>query len=289
MQWKSKYFTYPVIVQGEDFYIGSSFETNAEREVIGYDIKLSLTAKLINPQLEKMLRTNEISILHHIECPQTCYREIVKTQEYSVEKLIRDADVNGLLQVSGFIVANKDLCGYSNELFASYYSGFKFNIDNGCVMAIGNQIEFRIDKARDDLKNTTSIFSIMPNLDETVTNMKVDLNGQKIAVVLPRVAFGIYKNMSSDFEWQNAMHSMIIVPALEYVVSEIKEARKQLYDYEDRRWFRSLRKTCQRMGIKLTEEGLESINALELAQLLLNAPLIGGMKSFIGTEEEYAD
>ena len=38
MQLRSKYFTYPIIVDGGDFYIDSSFETDVEKEMVGYDI-----------------------------------------------------------------------------------------------------------------------------------------------------------------------------------------------------------------------------------------------------------
>ena len=74
MQLRSKYYTYPVIIEGGDFYSDSSFETDAEKEMVGYDIKFILTAKLVNPQLEDMLKSNKVSIIHHIECPQTCLR-----------------------------------------------------------------------------------------------------------------------------------------------------------------------------------------------------------------------
>ncbi len=165
MQLRSKYYTYPVIIEGEDFYCDSLFETDAEKEIVGYDIKLILTAKLVNPQLEDMLKRNKVSIIHHIECPQTCLRTIVKTNEERVEKIISDADVNGVVQICSFLVANEDLPKYSNDYFSQDYRGFKFDIEKGCVLAIGNQVNFRINKVRDDLANTSSIFSIMPNLD----------------------------------------------------------------------------------------------------------------------------
>ena len=289
MQLRSKYYTYPVIIEGGDFYSDSSFETDAEKEMVGYDIKFSLTAKLVNPQLEDMLKSKKVSIIHHIECPQTCLRTIVKTNEERVEKLIPDADVNGIVQICSFLVANEDLPKYSNDYFSQDYRGFKFDIEKGCVLAIGNQINFRINKVRDDLANTSSIFSIMPNLDSTVLHMQIDLTGDKIAILLPEVAFGMYKNMSSLIDMQQAMHQMIIIPALMYVFSELKSAKDQLYVYEDQRWFRNLRKSCEKIGYPINEECLENIDIVMLSQLILDNPLIGGLKAFAGTEEYYED
>lgn len=289
MQLRSKYYTYPVIIEGGDFYSDSSFETDAEKEMVGYDIKFILTAKLVNPQLEDMLKSNKVSIIHHIECPQTCLRTIVKTNEERVEKLIPDADVNGIVQICSFLVANEDLPKYSNDYFSQDYRGFKFDIEKGCVLAIGNQINFWINKVRDDLANTSSIFSIMPNLDATVLHMQVDLTGDKIAILLPEVAFGMYKNMSSLIDMQQAMHQMIIIPALMYVFSELKSAKDQLYVYEDQRWFRNLRKSCEKIGYSINEECLENLDIVMLSQLILDNPLIGGLKAFTGTEEYYED
>ena len=289
MQLRSKYFTYPIIVDGGDFYIDSSFETDVEKEMVGYDIKFIVSAKLSNPKLEEMLQQGEVVIVHHIECPQTCYREIIKTQDNIVEKLIKDSEENGVVQICSFLIANKDIEKYSNDLFSQDYRGFKFDIDSGCVMAVGNQINFHINKVRDDLANTSSIFSIMPNLDPTVNSMKIDLTGDKIAIILPEIAFGIYKSMSTALDLQQAMYSMIIVPALEYVFSEIKLARNQLFIYEDQRWFRNLKKACNKLEISISEETLDNLDILTTSQLLIDNPVIDGLKIFAGSEADYED
>lgn len=289
MQLRSKYFTYPIIVDGGDFYFDSSFETDVEKEMVGYDIKFIMSAKLSNPKLEEMLQQGEVVIIHHIECPQTCYREIIKTQDNIVEKLIKDSEVNGVVQICSFLIANKDIEKYSNDLFSQDYRGFKFDIDSGCVMAVGNQINFHINKVRDDLANTSSIFSIMPNLDPTVNSMKIDLTGDKIAIILPEIAFGIYKSMSTALDLQQAMYSMIIVPALEYVFSEIKLARNQLFIYEEQRWFRNLKKACNKLEISISEETLDNLDILTTSQLLIDNPVIDGLKIFAGSEADYED
>lgn len=284
MQLRSKYYTYPVIIKDGDFYADSSFETNVETETKGYDINLILTAKLVNPQMEDMLRNGRVSIVHHIECPQTCLRTIVVTNEERVEKLIPDADVNGVLQICSFIVANEDLLKYENANFSQDYKGFKFDIEKGCVLAVGEQIELQINKVRDDLANTSSIFTIVLNHDENILHMQIELGGQKIVILLPEKAHGIYKNMSSLIDTQQAMHQMIIIPALIYVFSELKINTDQLYEYENLRWFRNLRKACEKIGYQINEESLGSLDIVMLSQMLLNNPLIGGLKVFAGTE-----
>ncbi|MDO4467777.1 MAG: hypothetical protein Q4C49_12370 [Bacillota bacterium] len=287
MQLRSKYYTYPVIVEGGDFYVDSYFKTDANKEMIGFDIKFTLEADLKNPQLEQLLEEEKVLIVHHIECPQTCLRLIIKTKEKKMQRVISNADVNGIVQICSFLVANEDLHKYTNDYFSPDYKGFKFEIEKGCVMAVGDQINFRINKVKDDLANKSSIFSIMPNMDENATNMQIDLTGQKIAILLPKETFSIYKNMEETSEVQQAMHQMLIVPALMYVFSELKSSKEQLFMYENQRWFRNLKKTCEKIGTPINEDTLDNINIVELSQLVIGNPIVGGMKVMAGTGDNY--
>ncbi len=273
MQLRSKYYTYPVITEDADFYEESSFTSDVEQVLDGYNIKLKLKAELINPELEEMLKKEEVLIAHHIECTQTCFRRLVLTNENVKECILRDGEVNGVVQVCTFLVANKYIEKYSNKLFAPDFRGFRFDIERGCIMAVGNQINLRINKIRDDLANTSSIFSIIPNKDETVTNIQVDTSGNKIAVIIPKETYSIYYNMSGNLDIQPLMHSILIIPSLVYALTEVKESRTHLYDYEDYRWFRSLRKAAEKMNISFTEESLENIEPFDLAQKLMDSPI----------------
>lgn len=289
MQLRSKYYTYPIIIEGGYFYMNSHFDTDAVKEMIGYDIKFTLVADLKNPQLEEMLEEGKVIIVHHIECPQTCFRLAIKTKEKRYEKIVSDSDVNGIVQICSFLVANEDLQKYSNEDFAPDYKGFRFDIEKGCIMAVGNQIDFRINKVKDDLANKSSIFSVIPNLDENAVNMQVDLTGQKISILLPRETFSIYKNMEESIEVQKAMHQMLIVPALMHVLSEIKSSKGQLFIYENQRWFRSLRKACEKIGNPIEEDNLDNIDTFALSQLILGNPIVEGMKVIAGASDNYED
>ena len=233
-----------------------------------------------------MLHEEKVMFAHHIECTQTCYRKIVLTNEESKEFILRDGEVNGIVQVCSFLVANEKIEKYSNSLFAQDYKGFRFNIERGCILAVGSQINLRVNKIRDDLANTSSIFSIVPNMDECVTDIKIDTSHNKIVISLPKETFSIYSNMSTLMDIQPVMHSMIIMPALVSALTEIKELRNQLYTFEDYRWFRSLRKACAKMNVSFTEEVLANIDAFELAQKLLDSPIPKAVNFLRGDTDE---
>ena len=272
MQLRNRYYPYPVIVEGGDYYENSKFSSSVNQEMEGYDAQITITVELNDTLLLQKIEQGEVVYAHHIECPQTCYRRVIKTKEKVKDILLKDKDVNGIVQICSFIIAEKDIDKYTNESFAADYRGWKFNIEKGCILAIGNQYNVRINKIRDDLTNTSSIFSIVPNADQTENNLLVDLGQQKIVISLPEKTYQQYYNIQGYIDIQPAMHSMIIVPALVYVFSELRST-ENLEEMEYYRWYRSLKKACNGIGINIDEEGLKKMDLFKVAQQLLNSPI----------------
>ena len=281
MQLKSKYYPYPVIVEDGEYYEGSSFTSNIlEYTNEGYNFRIKIEAKLKDDQLLEMIERGDVLYSHHIECPQTYYRHVFCTKNPITEIVLKDTEVNGLVQVCSFVIANKHLDRYTNNSFSSDYRGWKFNIDKGCFMAIGNQNNIQIDKLRDDLANTTSIFSIVKNTDPLADTMKVNLSSTKIIILLPEETYKRYINIQNSVE---------IVPVLIYVFSELREADEQLYEYENYRWFRGLKKACNKINIILDEQSLKSMDIMRTSQLLLNSPLIKAIENCTLGDDVYED
>ena len=272
MQLRNRYYPYPVIVEGGDYYENSKFTSSVNQEMEGYDAKITITVELNDTLLLQKIEQGEVVYAHHIECPQTCYRRVIKTKEKVKDILLKDKDVNGIVQICSFVIAEKDIDKYTNESFAADYRGWKFNIEKGCILAVGNQYNVRINKIRDDLANTSSIFSIVPNVDQTENSLLVDLGQQKIVISLPEKTYQQYYNIQGYIDIQPAMHSMIIVPALVYVFSELRST-ENLEEMEYYRWYRSLKKTCNGIGINIDEEGLKKMDLFKVAQQLLNSPI----------------
>ena len=272
MQLRNKYYPYPVIVEDGGYYENSNFTSTFEQVMEGYNVKLTVTVAFDDVLLLQKIAQGEAIYAHHIECPQTCYRRVIKTKEKVKEILLKDTDVNGIVQVCSFVIAEKAIEKYTNESFAADYRGWKFNIEKGCILAIGNQYNVRINKVRDDLANTSSIFSIVPNTDQTESNVLVDLGQQKIVITLPEKTYQQYYNVQGYIDIQPVMHSMIIVPALVYAFSELR-ITDDLEGMEYYRWFRALKKSCDGIGVNLDAEGLKTMDSFKVAQQLLNGPI----------------
>ena len=161
MQLRNKYYPYPVIVEGGDYYENSKFSSSVNQEMVGYDAKITITVELNDTLLLQKIEQGEVVFAHHIECPQTCYRRVIKTKEKVKDILLKDKDVNGIVQICSFVIAEKDIDKYTNESFAADYRGWKFNIEKGCILAIGNQYNVRINKIREKMPDCTIRTSII--------------------------------------------------------------------------------------------------------------------------------
>lgn len=284
---RNKYFPYPVVAKGNDSYDTATFSSDVEIERVGYQIKFTLKANTDNNGLNDLIKAQKASIVHHIECVQTCYRHAVSTDDNETTFLIHENKLNGAVQVTTVIVAKEDITGYKNADFSSDYKGFSFNIKRGCLLAIGDCVEIELNKQKDDLENTASIFSIIPNLDPDETTIIVDASSinPKIKISIPQKGCNIYKNLSANLEIQPIMHSMIIVPALIHVFEELKTA--DLFDYGSCRWFKALKKACKdNLQIELDEQGIKNMDSYKTAQLLMDSPTMKALEYLAGGADD---
>ena len=288
MQIKNKYYPYPVIAAGNDSYEDTSFASDADYAIDAHHVKLILCAETDNQMLNEMIKNGSVRYAHHIECQQTCFRKLVLTDEKSHEEIIHESLLNGIVQICTFLMANEDLVGYANPNFAKDYRGIKFNLDKGCVMAIGSQINININKEKEDLSRTSSIFSIRRDHDPNHTELQVSTTGAKIVVLIPEKTCNQYLNLSNQAMFVPVLHSMVIMPALMQVLCELKEAAQQnmLYNYEDLRWYRGLKKTAEKLEIKFDQEALSQINAFKVAQKFLDTPVVKALANICSGDGE---
>lgn len=290
MQIKNKYYPYPVIAYGNDSYDGSEFVSDANYSHDAHNIKFQLEAALTDDCLSAMIADGRVKYAHHIECQQTCFRTLILTDKESDEFKVHESKINGLVQICSFLMADQDILNYSNPSFSRDYKGFKFNIDRGCVLAIGSQVNMLINKEKEELANTSSIFSIRKNMDPTATELQVSTTGQKIVILIPEKTCNQYLNVSTT-TLLPVLHAMVIQPALMQVLYELKEAaqKNELYNYEGFRWYRALRRTAEKMDLKFDEESIASMDVFKMAQKLLDSPVIKAMSTICSGDGELDD
>ena len=275
MEIRYKLYPYPVLTYYLDNYKTSNYDVAVDLNRNGYNIKIDFTATLTNQELHDLIKNGKACFVYHLECVQTGYREVVKTQSIAESYIVSNKRVNGRLQICPFIVALENLDCYTNQDLDDDYSGITFDIEAGCVLAVGKQVNADISKNTEDLANMPSVFSIVRNADPTVTQMLVEMFNQKIVIKLPLNDYYCYKQLSKAPETQAILNSLTIIPTLTYVLEEIKGMDySDKDDLEQYLWYHTVRKTLlNKFDCDITSEDFQGRNMLQLAQELINDPM----------------
>lgn len=275
MEIKYKLYPYPVLAEYSDDYKLVSYEVNIDLTKEGYNIKAHFLATLTSTSLKNLIQQGKAKYVYHMECSQTGFRHVLITDKVDDCYLLSNKLIRGKLQICPFVVAVEDIPAYSSQEFHSDYQGQAFSIETGCVMAVGRMVTADISKDIDDLANMPSIFSIIRNADATCKQMLVDYSGRKIVIKLPLDDYYSYKSLNNTPQAQPILNALTIVPALTYVLSDIKnlsiEERKE---NQDNLWYRTIKKALlSQFDCDIENTDFNYRNTLELAQALINDPI----------------
>ena len=289
MDINNKQYPYPVLSVGNDDYKNSNFTVHIEAPKDGANVTLEFRAALENTQLIKLIEEGKAVFAYHLECSQTSFRELVSTKNYIEKRTISNEKLNGLLVISSFIIAKQDISAYVNDAFNDDYQGMQFEIDAGCVLAVGEQNRIIIEKDNQDFDNPPSIFSIVQNDDLAVSWMEINTSlTKKIVIKLPAEDYYRYGSISNNPKVIAALNSLIIIPTLIYVLDEVFNTPAEQRDeyYGDNMWYRALRKAInKKFSINLDEDDINEHalhgNTLVIAQKLIATPLSDALKSIV--------
>ena len=211
----------------------------------------------------------------HIECTQTRYRNIFRSES---DKFSFDVDagmLDGNVEVTSFILATKPLDKYRNEFFHPDYAKLTFRVRKGDTLAVGQDREFTAEKKSDPLRKVPSIFSIQPNDLGEATGIDVDTSGHKVTVKLARPIYDTYSTLRSDQSLHQILSSAVIVPALVDVLDEIRRAAVDggISEYKDRRWYLVVGRRLREMGIDPENADTFNESSLRIAHVMLGQPL----------------
>lgn len=275
MEIKYKLYPYPVLTFYSNDYSSGSFETSVNVIRDGYDLCINFSATLTCQSLQDCINQGTAKFVYHLECSQTGFRTVVQTDKLKEKYTLLSRTVNGKLQICPFIVAVDDLNSYTSPNFHEDYQGITFNIEAGCVMAVGKMVTVNISKDIDEIADTPSIFNISKNPDESCRQMLVDMSQRKIIIKLPINDFYSYKVLSSTPSAQHILNSLTVIPALVFVLEELKSLSiHERNEYSDTLWYKVLSKVLQtQFEFNIESEEFNSQNCLELAQKLINNPI----------------
>lgn len=271
MDIRHRLYPYPVLSDMTNDYVNSRFGMQLEVSHGIKEICLLISLQLKNKEIEQLIADGEAEYVMHIECPYTSYRTVIKTDESEIQKRIPEHKLNGKVAICAFIVAKKEILQYYNSSFNEDYGGMHFSLNRGNIIGIGGQINIEVTKEVEELSKIPSIFTICRCAADIDESMKFDITGEKIAITLCNRSFENYKLLSGDPTMLPVLHSMLIVPALIYTFEMLR--KEGVGEFEDLRWFKSIKRTLNKNNMTLNEALLDTIPSFELAQKSLDLPI----------------
>lgn len=171
------------------------------------------------------------------------------------------------------IVATELLKDFRNKFLNEDYHNVSLSIQEGSILAIGDQSSFYVDKEKDELGKKESIFSIIKNLSNEP--MQIEIEMDRIQIKLNEEDFGNFQILQMNSRNQAVIFSMLIIPALIFALDEISKAEssEELESFRNYIWFRSLEKCFVSMKMKLDNNTITQKTSYTLAQMLLKNPI----------------
>jgi len=279
----SRLYSYPVLSSMYDDYVNNKFEIKMKAYKKVKNLLLTINCFLDNEEILKLINDGFAKIVCHFECQKTKLRYIkdLCIGENTFE--IPNSDINEQLQVIAFVVAIKDINGYSSKSFNSDYENSKFCLEIGSVLAISNQPDVPIDKDIYDLSNVPSIISIVPYISDTDHKIYVDMDdNNKIMIRLQKKDYQKYSELGKGIsDYTPILHSMLIIPALTHVFEMLKSDVETFHTYETKRWFKALAKKFKSIDKKFNYEELKNQDSLSLAQEIIESPIENALANLL--------
>ncbi len=270
MHIKAKLYPYPVLAGFNDDYLDSKFNVYAIIQTFPNELLIQLKPVLVNDGIQNLINKGQASVIVHIECSLTSYRKVVKVPNEGLELRISADSIEGPISFCPFIVAVDNIVGYTNDKLNKDYEGAEFDLEKGNILAIGQEVQTRVEKQDDDLANVPSIFAVTEIKDEDKNEIVINNTGNKINIQLPSKTFTEFKLAMTNPSSMAVIHSMIIIPALMKCFDDMKSKPEELYIYEDKRWFRALKKALKKVNVELSEDTILSLDSFTIAQKLMD-------------------
>lgn len=287
MDINNKLFPYPVLCSYNDDFNSSIFRYNLTKTSSFKEISIQYDIENSNNEINEMIDNNNLEYVLHIECPYTSYRKIVKTKDKNGIFNIPTSKVDETITINLFIIAKYNIENYTNSDFNVDYAGVSFDIMKGNIIAIGDTYKINIEKQEENLSKIDSIFSIAMRAADDVSEIKIELNSNKIKLMLNIEDYINYNKIVNNPIFLPTLQSVLIFPALIYTFEDLKNGGFE--DYADRPWFLSMQKTFEKNGKSLSKELLENKSSFELAQIVLDSPVKRAFEQLVNmdfSEEE---
>ena len=245
----------------------------------GKQLNLTIKYHLTSQSLRELISEGKAQYVSLIACAKTFSRNSYPC-DYEDDLCILDAqEYSEELKLTPYVVAKQSIERFISSEFVAEITHIKpegFHIPAGSILAVG-------DSTQIELEEGGSPFSVIDLVADTKVDngtFKVDLDDNRIKVYMAPEDKGRIEALRQHGEhsWEMA----VLFPSI--YLHAIVEALRNLGDYSENRWSRTMRRALERRNIIADDEELKS-NALTHAQSLMGKP-VGTLMTALSQEED---
>lgn len=278
-------FPHPVLSYFSDDFVDKAFQATLKSSQLNDNYNFEAFCTTSSEMLNQLIAEKRATFAFHFECPATRYRKVFSSNDSEFFFQINSNDVEGNVQICPLILATEDIDNYRSEEFHSDYLGHTFKIKKGDVLAVDVEKSFFAEKDVDPLRRIPSIFTIKPDRNPDASSIDIELTGNKIIVKLSEANFDYYKSLTLNQHLQPLLTSLIILPALIYVLETIKNGEQEI-EYEEYRWYQVIKRRLKEMDIDAYNLNAHLDSTLLIAQKLIGNPLDTSLLALVNYDEE---
>lgn len=271
-----KLFPYPILNKDINLstYVNSSFSMSYMHEID--DVYLYLNHVKINLGNDYLLDLHTKGIIKFIlivECSSTIFREHFSLTLESRNIRIPMDVLDEKVQISCFGYATNELKNFNHQSFHEDYQSIGFEIEKHDLMIIDDGYELKLTTKEVEDNQVSSIFVVVQDLSSSSKTMQVILDQRNIRIILSKDAYMQYDMIKKHPGLKYTFFSTLLIPALSYAIEMVKQKgfdeSENEYD-----WLSSVSRSYAIIYKKNMDTEMDSVNSLEVAQLLLDSPII---------------
>lgn len=285
----TRIFPYPILNRNTslsdydsiNFKLDVDFNKNGEliqddNSIILKNIKIDTNSDF----LIQLFNRGQVKFCCIVSCSSTVYRETFDIDLIAKDISLSIDDFKGNVDVSAFAYVVEPQLMYKSDEFKDFFSNQNIKLRKNNIIAADDGFTFNIiiDEAKDNRVDSIFTIAFSTDGDELLT---YEDEGKRITIYLGTEAYKNYNALKNTRYTQNLLFSTILVPVLSDSLNNIKLNSRDVDIeelYVEKEWLYSVAKRYNKIKRReLTMEGLYETNSLQLAQELINYPIINGL------------
>lgn len=290
MKISNKYYPFPIIKDEIEDFKTTTYSSSIESIEDDDYIILNIQFDLDNLEIIDLIKQGKAKFIVHLEESATMYRKSFDFTDIKGQVKIQKDEVRFKIELTTFIIAVEDIINFKSEDLDIIYNDIPISYNKYNIIGIGQSSEIILNKEIDDIKDVSSIFSVIPSPEEEKL-IKLRLSKERIYIELPEKEHEIYGQLVHLYKATNNQNNLIlmtliIIPAFVEALTNIKEGSSN-ESHSDSLWFNPLVKAFNKKNVNLLEEFKSNdFNAYNLTQIVFDEVINNSVRRLMEVEKD---